>query len=170
MSVLTRSKILERIKKGDLVIDPFDKKLLGPASYDLHLGNKFRVFKRNQGQMKLTESVDFESVSDLIQNDGEIVLRAGEMIHGVTKEKIKFPPDLCGWLEGRSRFGRLGLSVHITAAFFQPGINCNAVLEIHNSGPLELIISPGLVICQMVFEECLGKTRYTGRFQNQKEP
>lgn len=56
---------------------------------------------------------------------------------GITQEKICLSPEYCGLLEGRSRFARLGLFVHITAGFMQPGIENRQVLEIFNARYVE---------------------------------
>ena len=60
--------------------------------------------------------------------------------------------------------------MHITAGFNHPGMNAKEVLEITNLGPIALELKPGLKICQMVFEECLGNAHYDGRFVQQETP
>ena len=170
MSVLTKDEILKRIKSGDIKIEPFDRNSLGPASYDLHLGNKFRIFKEIKEIFKVTSKAEFEKITELIEVDGSFLLMPGQTVHGITQEKITLPPDLCGWVEGRSRYGRLGLIIHITSGFIQPGSSGNQVLEINNLGPIPLSLSSGLPICQIIFQECQGKAYYKGRFRNQSEP
>ena len=86
---------------------------------------------------------------------------------GMTLEKITLPDNICGRLEGRSRFARLGLLVHITASFMQPGISNHQVLEMYNASPFPLAIHPGTKICQFVFEYTVGEGHYRGRFARQ---
>lgn len=88
---------------------------------------------------------------------------------GITKERIKLGENICGWLEGRSRFARLGLLVHISAGFMQPGINNQQVLEIVNLGHRPLRLHAGTKICQFIFQTTKGKAKYEGKFKGQKE-
>ena len=86
------------------------------------------------------------------------------------KEKITLSEDLCGWLEGRTRFARLGLMIHISASFMQPGISNQQVLEISNMGHVPYRLKEGTKICQFVFQQTKGKAKYVGSFKNQTEP
>ena len=170
MAVLTHDEILTRIQQGVIRIDPFDPSQVGPASVDLHLDNTFRIFRAIEHVHHVGENANYEDITELITVHDHLVLRPGEPALGLTRERISLPDNLCGRLEGRSRFARLGLMVHITASFMQPGIDNKQVLEIINMGPVSLAIHPGIAICQFVFEECLGSAHYRGRFQGQVSP
>ncbi|HLI27168.1 MAG TPA: dCTP deaminase [Chloroflexota bacterium] len=167
MGVLTREAILARIADGSLRIEPFDPAQVGPASVDLHLDRQFRVFKKVHAVFHVTEEVDPASVTELLEVDDYFVLMPGEAALGITRERLTLPDDLCGWLEGRSRFARVGLMIHSTAGFMQPGIDNRQVLEMYNAGPFPLAIHPGIAVCQFVFMECVGRARYQGRYQAQ---
>ena len=123
MGVLTRDEILKAVERGDIEIDPFNPALVGPGSVDLHLDNQFRVFKKLHHIYNVTDEADFTQITELVEVTDSFVLLPGESALGITKERIKLAPFLCGRLEGRSRFARLGLMVHVTAGFMQPGIN-----------------------------------------------
>jgi len=168
--ILTKDEILKRIQSKEIIINPFDKNSLGPASYDLHLANKFRVFRKIKEIFPVTENAEFEKITKSLEVDKNLLLMPGQTVHGITREKIILPSDICGWIEGRSRFGRLGLIIHITSGFIQPGSTGNQVLEINNLGPIPLSLPIGLPICQIIFQECLGKAFYKGRYRNQREP
>ena len=168
MGILTRDAILARIASGSLRIDPFDPAQVGPASVDLHLDRQFRVFKKVHAVFQVTEDLESSSVTELLEVDDQFVLMPGEAALGITRERLTLPDDLCGWLEGRSRFARVGLMIHITASFMQPGIDNRQVLEMYNAGPIPLAIPPGLAVCQFVFAECVGRAHYTGRFRGQQ--
>ena len=169
--ILTRDEILKELRAGRIKIEPFDETALGPASYDLALDNKFRIFKRDADAVfHVTDDVEFEKMTELIEVKDDFVLMPGETVHGITKERITLPDNICGWLQGRSRFARVGLMVHITAAFLQPGISNRQVLEMNNAGPLPLAIHAGTKIAQLIFERCAGRARYAGRFAIQEEP
>ncbi len=169
MSILTREKILKEIHKGTIKIEPFIKENVGPGSVDLTLGDSFRVFKASTKVRDATEELDYRSITRLVRAKS-IVVRPRETVLAITREKITLAPDICGWLEGRSRFSRLGLMVHISASFMQPGISNHQVLEITNMGAVPLRLHAGTRICQFVFQRTLGKARYTGKFADQTEP
>jgi dCTP deaminase len=167
VGILTRDAILARIADGSLRIDPFDAAQVGPASIDLHLGSQFRVFKKVHEVFHVTDDVEHANVTDLLEVEDHFVLMPGEAALGITRERLTLPDDLCGWLEGRSRFARVGLMIHITASFMQPGIDNRQVLEMYNAGPIALAIHPGIAVCQFIFSECVGRAHYAGRFRGQ---
>jgi dCTP deaminase len=172
MSILTRDEIIRRVRSGEIGIDPFDERAVGPASVDLHLATQFRVFRRVRDIFHVTEEAAYEDVSEVIEvaDSDYFVLMPGETCHGLTRERITLPNNLCGWLQGRSRFARLGLMVHITAAFIQPGIDNHQALEINNAGPMPLALRPGTALCQFIFQTCVGEASYSGRYKAQEAP
>jgi len=172
MTVLSRNKILDYIAKGKLEITPFDKNQIGPASIDLTLGNSFRVFKKVREVFHVTEEVNYDKITEVIEvKDGEhLLLMPGELVHGITKEKLKLPNNLAGRIEGRSRFARIGLMTHVTAGLVQPGCNNKQVLEISNMSPMPIALHPGTKICQIILEETKGEAEYRGKFKDQTNP
>lgn len=168
--ILTRNEILKRIKSKKIEIEPFSEGQVGPGSVDLHLGNEFRIFKQIKKPYKVTEKSNYEDVTKIVKVKDFLVIKPRQLVHGITKERIKLPDNICGRLEGRSRFARIGLLVHITAGFIHPGINNRQVLEITNMAPFPLKLYPETRICQIIFEEALGKARYKGRFKAQTRP
>jgi len=170
MSVLTRSEIFEEMKAGNIEIEPFSADQVGPASIDLYLGNEIRVFKKFDGIYKVTEDSNYEEITRLVKITKSFIIRSGDVIHGITRERIRLSENLCAWLEGRSRFARLGLMVHVTAGLIQPGVNNRQVLEITNMGPIPLELTPGIRICQLVIQRTSGRAKYEGRFKDQVHP
>ncbi len=170
MAVLTRDAILQAIEKGEIEITPFYPDCVGPGSVDLHLGDEFRVFRKLHRIYHVDDHADFQDITKLIRVKDHFVLMPGETVLGITVEKIRLDPGICGRLEGRSRFARLGLMVHMTAGFMQPGIDNRQVLEISNVSPAPLALHPGTRLCQFVFERCEGKAVYQGRFRTQERP
>jgi len=171
MAVLGRQAILQAIEQGALSITPFALELVGPASVDLTLASTFRVFRKVHQVIEVQASTDYRDFTDKIEipEGKHILIMPGETVLGITRERLKLGPGLCGWLEGRSRFARLGLMVHISAPFMGPGIDSQQVLEMSNFGPAPLAVPPGLPICQFVFQKLDGNERYAGRFAGQSE-
>ena len=171
MSVLGRDAILQAIEQGAITITPFDPERVGPASVDLTLAPTFRVFRKVHRVIEVREQSDYREFTDkIVVPDGEhILIMPGETVLGITRERLRLGPGLCGWLEGRSRFARLGLMVHISAPFMGPGIDSQQVLEMSNFGPAPLAVVPGIAICQFVFQRLEGCERYAGRFAGQNE-
>jgi len=172
MTVLARDEILKLIKSGKLKIKPFDPKMVGPASIDLHLGNTFRVFKKMHEIFHVKDNVSHEEITETVHvKDGDyFLIMPGELIHGITKETIYLPDNICGRIEGRSRFARVGLLTHLSSGFIHPGTTNKTVLEIANISPISLAIYPGTRVCQVVLEEVKGREKYRGRFHLQSQP
>jgi dCTP deaminase len=172
MSILTHEVILELIQAGRIKVDPFSAELVGPASIDLRLGNDFRVFKEARHPFDVTEEGALDDITESVHvpDGGSLLLLPGKTCLGITVERITLPPNICGWLEGRSRFARLGLLIHATASFIQPGIDNKQVLEITNNGQIPLNIIPKVALCQMILQECTGAAKYEGRFTDQELP
>lgn len=172
ITILSRNEILKLLEDGRLEVVPLDVEQIGPTSIDLTLGNEFRVFKKVREIFPVKEDVQFERVSESIRiTEGTfLLLMPGELVHGITREKIRLPGDLAGRIEGRSRFARIGLMVHMTAGLVQPGCNNKQVLEISNMSSMPLALYPGTRICQIVFEEVRGEAKYDGRFKDQLTP
>jgi dCTP deaminase len=170
--IIIGEEIKKAIEKKQINIEPLDESQIGPGSVDLSLGNDFKIFKENQEIYHIMDNSHFEDVTSPVHiEDGDfITIKPGEMILGITKEKITLANNISGRLEGRSRFARFGLAVHVTAGFMQPGISNRQVLEIVNLGHTPMALYPGTKICQFVFEECKGEASYQGRFANQEKP
>lgn len=173
--ILSRPEILKAVKTGRIGIDPFNEKFVGSCSVDLHLGNSFRVFKKTNGKkaIEVVENAffgkEFQSLSKVVDlNENETLsLSPGELVLGLTLEKITLPKNISGRLEGRSRFARMGLLVHVSSSLVQPGVDNNQVLEIMNMSPFTLKLHPKTRICQIIFEEVKGGAEYGGTFKKQ---
>ena len=149
------------------MITPFERELVGAASIDLTLGNEIRVIQTGAAAIPIAADVDYRSFTSHRRLESPFVLEPGVTIHGITRERLTLPPDLCGLLEGRSRFARLGLMIHVTSAFVQPGVSNRQVLEISNVAGHPLEIHPGTRLCQIVLLRTEGKATYRGRFADQ---
>jgi dCTP deaminase len=166
--ILTRDVILQEIASGRLKVEPFDPAKVGPASIDLHLGDEIRVMTGGPDVIDLTEDADYRAVTCVQRLDGRYVLKPGETIHAITRERLVLPPDVSGWLEGRSRYARLGLMIHVTSGFVAPGVASRQVLEMSNVAGRPLAIHAGVSVCQIVLQRCEGSAVYAGRFAHQE--
>jgi dCTP deaminase len=165
--ILTHDVILREIESKRIVIEPFSLDQVGPASIDLHLADEIRVMEGGPDVIDMTEEADYRLVTQVQQLDRPYLLKPGETIHGITRERIRLPDNICGWLEGRSRFARLGLMIHVTSGFVAPGINNRQVLEMANVAGRPLAIHAGTRICQLVLQRAEGHALYQGRFAQQ---
>ncbi len=157
--ILTDREIIEYLKSGRLVIEPLDEPELQIQSawVDLRLGNQFRVFRVltepyidiKDGTKDYTELVDI--------SDGQaFVLHPREFVIGITKERIRLPPDLVGYVDGRSSLGRLGITAHITSGFVDPTFDGKLALEISNLGKMPVRLYPGMRMCKLVLFKLTG--------------
>ncbi|MBN3036877.1 MAG: dCTP deaminase [Candidatus Diapherotrites archaeon] len=173
MSVLSDKAIKAFMKSGDIRVKPFKPSQVGPGSVDLHLGDEFRVFSREGYTLHANEKTDYKKHSKLIRvkRGQSLLVQPGELVHGITKESLELSPRVCGWLEGRSSLARLGLAIHVTAGFVQPGAKGQQVLEISNLSKSPIALYPGTRVCQIVFEDMLMPSGgYRGRFYGQRTP
>jgi dCTP deaminase len=169
MSVLTRDVIFRELDEGRIQIDPFDRSQVGVASIDLTLGREIREIVNDEKAIRVEDATDYRDHT-LVQDLHEPYrLEPGVTIHGITAEHVTLPRDLCGFLEGRSRFARLGLMIHVTSAYVQPGVSNRQVLEMSNVSSRALEIIPGVRICQLVLMRTEGDAVYAGRFKDQRE-
>lgn len=156
--ILTSSRIIEEIKNGNIVIQPFDEKYLNPNSYNLRLHNEL---------LELTdEKLDMKKKSNytriIIPEEG-LTLLPGKLYLGRTVEYTitkKFVP----MIEGRSSVGRLGISIHATAGFGDIGFEGYWTLEISVIKPV--VIYPFVEICQIYYCEVSGTIdrTYEGKY------
>jgi len=171
IAFLVRRSSLPATDTCAATITPFKPAQVRPASVDLPLASSFRVFRKVHEIVDVNEHTDYRVFTDKvdISERDHILIMPGETILGITRERLRLGPGLCGWLEGRSRFARLGLMVHISAPFMGPGIDSQQVLEMSNFGPAPLAVHPGTAICQFIFQTLDGEENYQGRFAGQNQ-
>jgi len=167
--ILTKNSILNEIEKGNLNIQPFNKENVGVASIDLTIDNKFKQIRKDIDSIFISSESKYTDYTELIEAE-EFILEPKSFVLAITKEKIFMPSDLCGWINTRSSFARLGLIVHMTAPFVNPDTNNNELLELFNATNKPMIIKAGTKVCHIIFERCEGNGIYTGKnhFNNQK--
>ena len=164
--MLTAHEIKRQMKKGNIVIEPYDDKQLNPNSYNVCLGNKLKIYDPNAILDVKTGNRHYEEVT--IPGEG-IVLEPGILYIGSTKEIIG-SEKFISCIDGRSSLGRLGMQVHLTAGFGDIGFSGAYTLEI--TVVQRLRIYAGFQVAQVYFEKPTGKIDflYHGRYQNQDGP
>jgi len=175
--ILSDQDILKRIKKGDLKIKPFNTKNIQPSSLDISLSDKIRVFENwDIGVIDVKNFVDPSKLISINKKDG-FIIHPGEFVLGATIEELSVPRDLVVKLEGRSSLGRLGLIVHATAGYIDPGFSGTVTLEISNIANLPIRIYPGMRIGQFSFYQMTsdalnpyGSKKLGSKYQGQKNP
>lgn len=145
--ILSDDEIKEYVRRGDLKIGHYDEKFVQPASYDLHLSPWFRAFKGGSSLIEPTIS----TMQTALWNKKTLIITSGEFLLASTMESVEIPEFLCGRLEGKSSLGRLGLTVHVTAGFFDPGFRGYPTLEIVNLNRRPIVLRAGMPIAQMSF-------------------
>jgi dCTP deaminase len=147
--ILSDGDIIAEVKAGNLKITPFSKKNVQPASYDVTLGHEFRIFK-NAHKPYLDVREDASKFMELvkIKKGDPIIVHPGEFLLGTTVERVSLPPDLVAQLNGRSSLGRLGIIIHATAGFIDPGFSGHITLEMTNMSNIPIALYPGMRIGQ----------------------
>jgi dCTP deaminase len=176
--VLSDVTIARLLGEGRIEIDPYDPSLLQPSSVDVRVDRYFRVFRNNRygyinvklEQEELTEPVE-------IEGDEPFILHPGEFVLGSTLERVKLPDDLVARLEGKSSLGRLGLLIHSTAGFIDPGWDGHVTLELSNVANLPITIYHGMKIGQISFMQLsepaaapYGSGGLGSKYQGQRGP
>jgi dCTP deaminase len=178
MAVLSDRDIRESLESGRVRIDPYDPSCLQPSSVDLRLDRDFRVFHNNRypyidvraPQPDLTELVS-------VRDEQPFILHPGEFVLGQTLEWVELPDDLVARLEGRSSLGRLGLLIHSTAGYVDPGWKGKLTLELSNVSKLPIALYHGMKIGQISFvrmsspvERPYGSPELGSKYQGQSQP
>lgn len=156
---LTRDIILDLIKKGEIVIEPFNEGQLGGVSYDCRVDpTEFRIPNRDNGVIRINNEVNYQHYTEVFNpKNGIIVLPPGGTIRARTLEVIKLPNNIMGAIDGRSRFARMDITAHVTASYIQPGTSNRQVLEVVNFGKNTYEIEVNsLRLCQIYFMRCSG--------------
>ena len=176
--LLSDRDLVSEIKSGQLGLDPFEPSLVQPSSIDVRLDRLFRVFNNHlythidpaERQDDLTTLVDVPDGQAFILHPGEFVLAS-------TLETVTLGHQLAARLEGKSSLGRLGLLVHSTAGFIDPGFSGHVTLELSNVASLPIRLWPGMKIGHICVlrlsspaEHPYGSAVYGSRYQHQRGP
>src|SRR3989338_3540406 len=139
MAILSDRDIKEKVKTGEITIEPFDTKNLQPASYDLHLDHEFRVYKPHTTEI-IDPKISIQGMMEEIHlEEGKyFVLHSGSFALALIKEKTGVDKKHVGRLEGKSSLARLGLIIHTTAGFLDPGNCLKLTLELFNASPIPI--------------------------------
>jgi dCTP deaminase len=151
-SVLSDGTILDLVAQGRIKVDPWDERMVQPASIDLRLGDSFRVFHNHRITAIDLRDPPANLTEEVVPPNGEpFVIHPGEFCLGNTLEYVELPDDIVARIEGKSSLGRLGLIVHATAGFCDPGFRGTLTLELNNLTRVPIKLYPGLPIAQLSF-------------------
>lgn len=178
MSVLSDHSIREALAAGHLKIDPLDEGAIQPASVDLRLGHSFRIF-RVTSRPYVDVHQPMEDLTELVETgDSEpFVIHPGTFCLGATMETITLPDDIVARVDGKSSLGRLGLLVHATAGYVDPGWTGRLTLELSNQSQMPIALYSGMRIAQISFLEMTtpvdrpyGSAALGSKYQGQTGP
>ncbi|WP_369294051.1 dCTP deaminase [Tepidiforma sp.] len=176
--VLSDRTIRREIAAGNIEIEPLGEGAIQPASVDLRLGRLFRVF-RNSRVPFIDVKQEYPDLTELVEATEEqpFILHPGEFALAVTLERVRLPDFIVGRLEGKSSLGRLGLLVHSTAGYVDPGWNGALTLELSNVANLPITLYPGMKVSQLSFlrltepaEHPYGSKEAGSKYQGQEGP
>ena len=176
--VLSDRSIREVLTSGRLVIEPIAEDALQPASVDIRLDREFRVFRNHrESYIDVREPVESLTELETVEDDQPFVLHPGEFVLGSTLERVTLPDDLVARVEGKSSLGRLGLLVHATAGYVDPGWDGHLTMELSNVANLPIRLYYGMKIGQLSFlrlttaaEHPYGSEGLRSKYQGQTGP
>lgn len=177
--ILSDGTLRRLLGEGKIAVSPMEQSQLQPASIDVRLGSGFLVFSRHTAA-----SIDPWGANDALMQSVEVpegepfILHPGEFVLGTTFERLTLPNDVVARIEGKSSLGRLGLLIHATAGFVDPGwTNGQITLELSNVAPLPIKLWPGMRIAQLSFmqmdaaaERPYGHPELGSKYQGQHGP
>jgi dCTP deaminase len=176
--ILSDRDIRAALAAGRVTIDPFDPADLQPSSVDLHVDRYFRTF-HNARHPFIDVKKPMDDLTELVEvpETDPFILHPGEFVLGSTSEYVRLPNDLVARLEGKSSLGRLGLLIHSTAGYVDPGFEGHLTLELSNVANLPITIYPGMKIGQISFftltseaEHPYGSDSVGSKYQGQRGP
>jgi dCTP deaminase len=176
--ILSDRSLREALAAQRIVIDPLDESCIQPSSVDLRIDRFFRVF-RNHATRVIDVKEDQEDLTQLVEigDDECFILHPGEFVLGSTAERVSVPDDLVARIEGKSSLGRLGLVIHSTAGFVDPGFSGHITLELSNMATLPITLYPAMKIGQISFlrmttpaDHPYGSTALGSKYQGQRGP
>lgn len=176
--ILSDRSLREAIAEGRIVIDPLDERNIQPSSIDLRLDRYFRVF-RNYTAPVIDVKQNMEDLTELVsvEEDGVFMLHPGEFVLASTFERVAVPVELVARIEGKSSLGRLGLLIHSTAGFIDPGFDGHITLELSNVANLPITLYPTMRIGQVSFlrmttaaDHPYGSGPLGSKYQGQRGP
>ncbi|NLH20532.1 MAG: dCTP deaminase [Thermotogaceae bacterium] len=151
--ILSDKSIKEKIKTGEISISPFSEDSLQPASYDLHLDSNVMYFNIDGNNIiDVKKPVDELMIKTQISDSG-FVIEPHQLVLANVIEITGVDSKHVGRLEGKSSLARIGLIIHATAGFLDPGNKLRLTLEMVNLSPLPIRIYAGMKIAQIAFEE-----------------
>ena len=153
--------IKESISSGKIAIEPYEPSFVQPSSVDLRVGNGFRVFV-NHRYSEIDPRAPQADLTQLVEvaEEEPFMLHPGEFVLGSTLERVRLGVDVVARLEGKSSLGRLGLLIHSTAGFIDPGFEGHITLELSNVATLPIAIYPAMKIGQISFYQMTTAAEY----------
>lgn len=175
MSALSKTEIINEIKKNSLVITPIfdEEETFDNVSVNVRLGNEFIIMKRQSFPIfdiaEQDANVDNYQKKIKVNYGEKFILHPNELILSSTLEYISMPKDLMCYTIGKSSWGRVGLII-ATAIKVDPGFQGCITLEIINEGETPLVLYPGVPIAQLVFHKASSPVEYNGEFKYSVSP
>ena len=152
--ILSDISIKKAIDEKRIIINPYSEKDVQPASVDVHLSDTILIFKNSVAPyIDLKDEIPDLTEEVKIKKDVPFILHPGEFALGSTLEKLTLSNDIVSRIEGKSSLGRLGLLIHSTAGFIDPGWDGNLTLELANVSRLPITLYYGMRIGQISFQE-----------------
>ncbi len=172
--ILSDRDIREHLRSGKIKVENISDDRIQAAWVDLSLGNEFRIFKITSQPYIDVKNAEDHTEKVVVDDKIPFIIHPGEFVLGTVKERISIPDDIAAYVDGRSSLGRIGLVVHVTSGFIDPGFSGRLVLEMTNVGKMPIALHTDMRICKLVFFKLSGKAeqpynmRKDAKYQNQE--
>jgi len=176
--ILSDVSIKAAVEKGRIFIDPYDPAMVQPSSIDVRVDRYYRVFESHRYAFIDPKQPQPDLTTEVVTDPDEaFILHPGEFVLGSTLEVVRLGDDIVARLEGKSSLGRLGLLIHSTAGFVDPGFEGHLTLELSNVATLPIAIYPAMKIGQLSFYDLSTKAEHPygsrtagSKYQGQRGP
>jgi dCTP deaminase len=170
VTILSDGTLRKRLMSGSLGVSPVAVSAVQPASIDLTLGESLLTLPYGvtidpeADQSELWQPVP-------LRTDGRWWIGGHRLYLGAVAECIRVPDDCLGLLSGVSSLGRMGLQIHVTAGWVDPGFRGHLTLELVLIGQA-MYLRPGMRVAQLglLKLDYAAERPYAGRYAGDIEP
>ena len=165
--ILCDWQLSQYIDQGYIIVTPYDKSLVNPASLDIRLGNQFTTTNKTVDFIGV-DPTDKESFQTETLERDEYWLEPGGVVLASMLEDITLPANISAKLFGKSSLARLGLDNSALGAWVDAGWSGVLTMEFFNQQKFAIKLTPGMKCGQLVFFEHQSASKpYKGRYSKQ---
>jgi dCTP deaminase len=175
--ILSDRELKSELASGGIAVSDWQSHRIQSASIDLTLDDTFLFAISSMNPVDPFAAgtgarADLTTRKVVLEQPGQKVLVSpNDFILASTAEEVRIGPEFVGILHGKSSLARLGLLIHVTAGYIDPGFEGRITLEMAMVAPRPIYLHPGMDICQLSVQRLSSPAEitYSGRYQGQQK-